>query len=81
MSGLIIALGIVYVVVALAIIVAVICQDSDNSYGLGAMAGNDFGAYSSMGKNKAKNALLLKVTIACAIVLVILTVVLNIIIA
>ena len=80
MNGLVITLGIIYVIIAIAIVVAVICQDS-NSYGLGAMAGGDFGAFSSMGKNKSKNALLLKITVACAIVLVILTIVLNIIIA
>lgn len=79
MSGLIIALGIIYVIVALVIVLAVIFQDS-NSYGLGAMAGSsDFGSFANMGKGKRKNSLLTKITIACAVVLVALTVVLNVI--
>ncbi len=73
-----IALGIIYVIIAIAIVVAVLIQES-NSAGLGAMAGgNEFGAFAG-GKNRTKNAFFSKITIALAIVLVILTVVLNVI--
>ena len=77
MGGLIIALGIVFVVIAVAIIILIILQQS-SSYGLGAMAGNsDFGSYSS--KGRTKDAILSKITIVLAIILGILTIVLNII--
>ncbi len=73
-----IALGIIYVIIALALVVLVLMQDS-NAAGLGAMSGgSDFGAFAG-GKNRAKNALLSKLTIAAAVVLVILTIVLNVI--
>lgn len=71
-----IALGIIYVIIALALVAIVLMQDSD-AYGLGAMAGGSMGGFG--GKSKTKNGLLSKLTIVCAIVLAILTIVLTII--
>lgn len=77
LSGLTIALGIVFIVIAIAIVVLIICQQS-SSYGLGAMSGNsDFGSYAA--KGRTKDSILTKITIVLAIILGILTVVLNIV--
>ena len=70
-----IALGIIFVIVAIAVVALVLMQDSD-AVGLGAMAGSmsNFG-----GKSKAKNGMLSKLTVVCAIVLVVIAIVLTVI--
>ena len=72
-----IALGIIYVIVAAALVVLVLMQDS-NAYGLGSMAGgSEMGGFG--GKNRTKNGLLSKLTILCAVILVVLTIVLTVV--